>query len=80
MTVIAGGHGEPNPNSTWLGARGMWLAYLLGVLAAHLILLSVPFISIPMAWTLTNLMHNAVNLILFSVYKCSLKLVLHIQM
>lgn len=61
MTAIAGGHGEPNPNASWLGARGMWLAYILGVLAVHLILLSVPFISIPIAWTITNLLHNGVS-------------------
>ncbi|XP_004522193.1 ORM1-like protein [Ceratitis capitata] len=69
MTAIAGGHGELNPNATWLGARGMWLAYGLGVLTVHLILLSVPFISIPMAWTITNLLHNAAHLYFLHVIK-----------
>ncbi|XP_053953359.1 ORM1-like protein [Anastrepha obliqua] len=69
MTAIAGGHGEPNPNATWLSARGMWLAYGLGVLAVHLILLSVPFISIPIAWTLTNLLHNAAHLYFLHIIK-----------
>ncbi|XP_011188275.1 ORM1-like protein [Zeugodacus cucurbitae] len=69
MTAIAGGHGEPNPNATWLGARGMWLAYGLGVLTVHLILLSVPFISIPMAWSITNLLHNAAHLYFLHLIK-----------
>lgn len=60
--MIAGGHGEPNPNRCWLGARGMWLAYFLGVLSLHVIFLSVPFLSIPMAWTFTNILHNAAHL------------------
>lgn len=60
--MIAGGHGDPNPNTSWLDSRGMWLAYILGVIIIHLILLAVPFISIPMAWTITNLLHNAAHL------------------
>lgn len=61
MTSIAGGHGETNPNSSWLSARGFWLAYFLGLLLVHLLLLSVPFVTIPLAWTVTNLLHNAVS-------------------
>jgi len=38
----------------------MWLTYAIGVTILHLFLLSVPFLSIPMAWTLTNLIHNTV--------------------
>ncbi|CAD7080337.1 unnamed protein product [Hermetia illucens] len=60
--MIAGGHGDPNPNTSWINSRGFWLAYVLGVFLTHLILLSVPFISIPMAWTITNLLHNAAHL------------------
>lgn len=60
--MIAGGHGDPNPNTSWLDSRGMWLAYILGVLAFHVILLAIPFVSIPMAWTITNLLHNLVRL------------------
>ncbi|KAH8329644.1 hypothetical protein KR074_005919 [Drosophila pseudoananassae] len=69
MTTIAGGHGEPNPNSSWLSARGFWLAYLLGLLSVHLLLLSVPFVSIPFAWTATNLLHNAAHLYFLHVIK-----------
>ncbi|XP_030386340.1 ORM1-like protein [Scaptodrosophila lebanonensis] len=69
MTSIAGGHGEPNPNSSWLRARGLWLTYFLGVLGVHLVLLSVPFISIPWAWTVTNLLHNAAHLYFLHIIK-----------
>jgi len=62
MTSIAGGHGETSPNSSWLSARGFWLAYFLGLLFVHLLLLSVPFVTISMAWTATNLLHNFVSI------------------
>lgn len=60
MSMIAGGHGDPNPNTSWLDSRGFWLAYGLGVLNFHLVLLAIPFVSIPMAWTVTNTLHNLV--------------------
>jgi hypothetical protein len=44
-----------------LGSRGMWFTYAVGVTMLHLFLLSIPFLTIPMAWTLTNLIHNTVN-------------------
>ncbi|EDV96624.1 ORM1-like protein [Drosophila grimshawi] len=69
MTSIAGGHGETNPNSSWLSARGFWLAYFLGLLFVHLLLLSVPFVTIPVAWTVTNLLHNAVHLYFLHIIK-----------
>lgn len=50
-----------NPNSSWHSSRGAWLSYLAGVLALHLFLLSIPLISIPTAWTLTNVIHNLAN-------------------
>ncbi|XP_022221164.1 ORM1-like protein [Drosophila obscura] len=69
MTSIAGGHGEPNPNSSWLSARGFWLAYFLGLLSIHLILLSLPFVSISWAWTATNLIHNLAHLYFLHIIK-----------
>lgn len=57
-----GGHGDANPNTSWLKSRGMWISYFLGMLLLHLILLSVPILSIPMAWTFTNLIHNLAHL------------------
>lgn len=76
MTSIAGGHGETNPNSSWLSARGFWLAYFLGLLLVHLLLLSVPFVTIPLAWTVTNLLHNAVSTHSLSKKKNSNKLII----
>lgn len=58
--MIVGGHGDVNPNSSWLNGKGLWLSYGLGVLLLHLILLSLPFLSTAVAWTLTNLIHNMV--------------------
>jgi hypothetical protein len=46
--MIAGGHGQANPNATWLDARGFWVFYLLFVVFYHLVLLSIPMISIPL--------------------------------
>lgn len=59
--MLVGGHGESNPNTTWLQSRGLWISYALGVLTLHLILLSVPILSVALAWTLTNLIHNTVR-------------------
>lgn len=56
--MVGGAHGEINPNSSWLNSKGMWLAYMLGVLLLHLILLSFPFLSVAVVWTLTNIIHN----------------------
>jgi hypothetical protein len=58
--MIVGGHGDVNPNSSWLNGKGLWLSYGLGVLLLHLILLCLPFLSTAVAWTLTNLIHNLV--------------------
>lgn len=61
VKMLSGGHGEVNPNSSWHSSRGAWLSYLAGVLALHLFLLSIPILSIPTAWTLTNVIHNLVS-------------------
>ncbi|XP_044732031.1 ORM1-like protein [Chrysoperla carnea] len=60
--IQAGGHGNPNPNTSWLQSRGMWVAYSGGMLLLHLILLCVPIFSIPVAWTITHQIHCAVHL------------------
>ncbi|KAJ3608441.1 hypothetical protein NHX12_025488 [Muraenolepis orangiensis] len=36
----------------------MWLSYILCIGLLHVILLSIPFVSVPVVWTLTNLIHN----------------------
>jgi hypothetical protein len=58
--MVGGAHGEIDPNSSWFNSKGVWMAYLLGVLIVHFILLMVPFLSVSVVWTLTNLIHNLV--------------------
>ncbi|XP_027760455.1 ORM1-like protein 1 isoform X2 [Empidonax traillii] len=53
-------HSEVNPNTRVMNSRGMWLTYALGVGMLHIVLLSIPFFSVPVAWTLTNVIHNLV--------------------
>lgn len=60
--MLGGTPGEVNPNSAWLNSRGMWLSYSAGVLILHFALLSIPFLSVAWAWTLTNVVHNAVSI------------------
>uniref|UniRef100_A0A0K8SMG9 ORM1-like protein n=3 Tax=Lygus hesperus TaxID=30085 RepID=A0A0K8SMG9_LYGHE len=67
--MLAGGHGNSNPNTNYLKSRGLWVAYSIGMLVLHLILLSIPPLSIPMAWTLTNQVHNAVTFIVLHILK-----------
>lgn len=63
MSMIAGGHGEANPNKTYLSAKGIWITYTLVVVSVHVILLAVPMVSISFAWTITNILHNLVSCI-----------------
>ncbi|KAG9346236.1 hypothetical protein JZ751_008061 [Albula glossodonta] len=51
-------HSEVNPNTRVMSSRGIWLSYVLGIGLLHVILLSIPFVSVPVVWTLTNLIHN----------------------
>uniref|UniRef100_A0A182VTB6 ORM1-like protein n=2 Tax=Myzomyia TaxID=59140 RepID=A0A182VTB6_9DIPT len=60
--MLAGGNGDPNPNSSWLDSRGLWLAYVLGITIFHIVLLAIPFVQIPYAWTITNISHNLAHL------------------
>lgn len=59
--MFAGGHGNENPNVDWVESRGFYLFYLIFLAVFHLILLSLPFITTEMAWTLTNISHNMVR-------------------
>ncbi|KAI5091189.1 ORM1-like protein 1 [Silurus meridionalis] len=51
-------HSEGNPNTRVMNSRGIWLTYALGVGMLHVVLLSIPFFSVPVVWTLTNVIHN----------------------
>nr|XP_028558577.1 ORM1-like protein 3 isoform X2 [Podarcis muralis] len=51
-------HSEVNPNTRVMNSRGIWLSYVLGIGLLHVILLSIPFFSVSVVWTLTNIIHN----------------------
>lgn len=57
-------HSEVNPNTRVMNSRGIWLTYALGVGILHIVLLSIPFFSVPVVWTLTNVIHNFVSCLL----------------
>ncbi|XP_028332224.1 ORM1-like protein 3 [Gouania willdenowi] len=62
-------HSEVNPNTRVMNSKGMWLSYVLCIVLLHLVLLSVPFISVPTVWTLTNLIHNMCMYLLLHTVK-----------
>uniref|UniRef100_A0A3Q3KYD0 ORMDL sphingolipid biosynthesis regulator 2 n=2 Tax=Mastacembelus armatus TaxID=205130 RepID=A0A3Q3KYD0_9TELE len=51
-------HSEVNPNTRVMNSRGIWLTYLLLTVVLHVVLLSIPFFTVPLVWTLTNVIHN----------------------
>ncbi|KAL7859699.1 hypothetical protein SRHO_G00148460 [Serrasalmus rhombeus] len=51
-------HSEVNPNTRVMNSRGIWLTYLLMTIVLHVVLLSIPFFSVSLVWTLTNVIHN----------------------
>ncbi len=53
--------GLENPNASWLNGRGVWLTYILLIAILHFILLSMPFLSVPVVWTATFQIHNIVS-------------------
>lgn len=55
-------HSDSNPNSTYFSSKGMWVTYAILVAFLHYVILSLPFLSVAMAWTLTNVIHNAVSI------------------
>lgn len=57
-------HSEVNPNTRVMNSRGIWLTYALGVGILHIVLLSIPCFSVPVVWTLTNVIHNFVSCLL----------------
>ncbi|RMC01426.1 hypothetical protein DUI87_21865 [Hirundo rustica rustica] len=40
-------HSEVNPNTRVMNSRGIWLSYVLGIGLLHVVLLSIPFFSVP---------------------------------
>uniref|UniRef100_UPI00358EA4E2 ORM1-like protein 1 n=1 Tax=Myxine glutinosa TaxID=7769 RepID=UPI00358EA4E2 len=62
-------HSSPNPNSGVMNSRGTWLAYAITVGSLHAVLISMPFLSIGLAWTLTNVFHNLAMYVLLHMVK-----------
>ncbi|CAH2224343.1 ORM1 2 [Pelobates cultripes] len=62
-------HSEVNPNTRVLNSRGIWLAYIILVAFLHIILLSFPFFSVPVVWTLTNVIHNLIMYVFLHTVK-----------
>lgn len=53
--------GPENPNAVYFNSRGMWITYIIIVAILHYVLLSLPFLSVAMAWTSTHTLHNIVS-------------------
>lgn len=47
-----------NPNTVVWNSPGIWLTYMLITFVVHLVLLSMPWFSTSMSWTLTNVAHG----------------------
>nr|AHG98181.1 ORM1-like protein 2 variant 1 [Thymallus thymallus] len=62
-------HSEVNPNTQVMNSRGIWLAYLLLVTMLHVVLLSIPVLTVPLIWTLTNVIHNLVMYLFLHMVK-----------
>mmetsp|Transcript_11047 Transcript_11047/g.33017 ORF Transcript_11047/g.33017 Transcript_11047/m.33017 type:complete len:162 (+) Transcript_11047:120-605(+) len=60
-----------NPNAMWIANPGFVIWYIGVFVITHLALLSLPFLSTPWAWTLTNLAHAGVTFYLFHWIKGS---------
>ncbi|WAQ94902.1 ORML3-like protein, partial [Mya arenaria] len=59
--------GPENPTSNYFNQRGIWLTYILVISLAHLFILSMPFFSTAVAWTLTNVLHDISMFIILHV-------------
>eukprot|EP00050_Salpingoeca_kvevrii_P006295 m.288525 g.288525 ORF g.288525 m.288525 type:complete len:152 (-) comp11976_c0_seq1:230-685(-) len=54
-----------NPNEIWVNAKGFRMYYVVVVALVHLALLSLPFFSTELVWTLTNVSHAVVTWVVF---------------
>ncbi|KAI0242236.1 ORM1-like protein 1 [Lamellibrachia satsuma] len=62
-------HSEPNPNTSYFNSRGIWLTYIIVIVILHYVCLSLPFLTVGMAWTLTSLLHNVVMFVVLHLEK-----------
>lgn len=62
-------HSDNNPTHSVYNSKGIWVTYILIIFLAHLLILSVPFFSVAIAWTLTNVLHDVIMFIMLHVTK-----------
>ncbi|CAG5133478.1 unnamed protein product [Candidula unifasciata] len=62
-------HSDSNPTHSYFSSKGIWLTYVLLVFGVHLLLLSLPFFSVAVAWTLTNILHDLCMFVMLHVTK-----------
>jgi len=62
-------HSDSNPTHHYFNSKGIWITYLLLVFGVHLLILSVPFFSVAVAWTLTNVIHDVCMYVMLHVTK-----------
>lgn len=58
-----------NPNSYYFNSKGIWVTYIIVVAILHYAILSLPFLSVAIAWTLTNVIHNVVMFVFLHIEK-----------
>ncbi|XP_046350008.1 ORM1-like protein 2 [Haliotis cracherodii] len=62
-------HSDANPTHSYLNSKGIWITYIIIIFTAHLLILSVPFFSVAVAWTLTNVFHDVIMFCILHVTK-----------
>lgn len=62
-------HSNPNPNTSYFNSKGMWITYLIVVAMIHYVFLCLPFLSVEMSWTLTNVIHNVIMFVILHLEK-----------
>jgi len=58
-----------NPNTVVWNSPGIWATYILVVGVVHIILLSIPWFTTSMSWTLTNVIHGVIMYFLLHTIK-----------
>jgi hypothetical protein len=60
---------EANPNAIYFNSKGMWATYIIVVALIHYVFLSLPFLSVALAWTFTNVVHNVLMFVILHLEK-----------
>eukprot|EP00118_Oscarella_pearsei_P025886 m.308964 g.308964 ORF g.308964 m.308964 type:complete len:150 (+) comp45182_c0_seq1:28-477(+) len=49
------------PNSAWTHGRNLAIFYVIAIIVLHYLLMSLPFVTVAQAWTLTNCLHSTLQ-------------------